>query len=454
MSTRKADDSMSKPKPVNQDEKKLDELAQSIWTPEELEEVRRKWDELDLAMEYSSAVDRKEAVRRFLDDQLDAATKGPFKGVSGDFPEEMSGDFVSSAIKEDMLKRILAEVTEQRALVDKLAAKETLEEKIRVVAEGVRQVAAERKAADMKAKTLSREQIEKLFRSSLEGTSSKSKVIGLRYFLDFAYEHEYSSPTQWDKALIASHLEWLASPERNNGKGYTKKTQADYFESVPVVFDVLKDYGVKWPMRKKALIEVQDVAITAPALEASEIKMLINAAKSRASRDDDAAFVALSTVLGLRPDEMSKICHPSPIDQKRDPDDIDYEGKRIFIRQAKGGRQRWQVLPDEIIPYLKRHDFNKKYSAQYITNKMWRRVEKKAGIEHKLHYGFHAVRRSVVTELIATLQLSVHENAEDITHAFLRWKATGRIAALYNKYKPEELDRLVYKYHPLLALWR
>lgn len=404
MSTRKADESMSNPQPVNQEEKELRELAESIWTPEELEEVRRKWDELDLAMEYSSAVDRKEAVRRFLDDQLDAATKGPFKGVPGDFPEGVSGDFL--ATKED---EILAELAEQRAIIDKLAAKDEPPE-------------------------LTREEIVTQFLENLHGSIDQVKASRLGYcnmWLDFAN----CPPSQWDKSLLNRYQDFLASPEQNKGKGYSKATQGKILEIAKQVF-IAAGPGVKWPLGKRHTIKVRKSDMKTPALKLADVNKMIIAAKDDKLTIPQAAFLALATVYGLRREEITRIREQ----------DIDYEMGRITIRTAKEGEEREHLLASEIVPYIERHNFDQARSPSVLT-KMYREMERKADVPHMERAGYHAIRRPLDTELLRRLKYV------DVKR-FLRWKLSGEMPLYYDKSDPVELDPEVFRHHPFLPMWR
>ena len=434
MSTRKGDEGMSNPKPENQE--RLDELAKSIWTPEELEEARRKWDELDLAMEFSSAVDRKEAVRRFLEDQLDAATKGPFKGVLGDFPEGMSGDLL--ATQEDKvlakLAEVLAETKGQRA------------EQKEQVKEGIREIqvelAAKRKAENekaQKAQLMTKDEILKKFEEDhrapdTSDASMDTLLSGARKWVDFVETEGKLSHDQWEsRALINRYLQHLKD------KKYKPKYILKLYGIAEMVF---KTVDRTWPMPKRAAPKVEWRDISKPTLEPEQVGAMIKVAKDKRLTNEESAYLALSTVYLMRANELALVAD----------EDIDYEKGVIYVKTVKGGERREQLLAREIVSYLKRHKFGKSYvkiygepSSKYRMRQIYHSIEHTAGLPFMKGFGWHAIRRAGENVLVPW--------NITVAHIFTRWSPQG----IPLQYVTERLkfDQEVFDGpHPFLWMWR
>ena len=413
--------SMSNHPQDEQKEQELRELAESIWTPKELEEVRRKWEELNFAMEFSSPADRKEALRRYLDDDLKSAMTKPFiTGVPGDFPDE-----VVAATKEDIDK-----------LIQMLPAK---------TAEGVRQVAAERKAVAKKAqsaKALTKEGILKKLKDehTAPGVSKHSivtQVSWVKKWFHFVEGEGKLSIEQWeDRGLINQYLRYLTD------QGYKPKTISNLYGAVQMLFKML---DLRWPMPKKAAPKVEWRDLSKPTLELEQVAKMIQVAKDKGSKltNEEVAYLALSTIYAMRAIELARVAD----------EDINYEEGIIYIKTAKGGEKRDQLLAPEIVPYLKRHKFGKSYVETYgegnsrlKMRQIYLSIEKKAGIGHVDGYGWHSIRRAVENVLVPW--------NKTVAHIFTRWSSTGDIALDYVterfKFDQEVFDGP----HPFLPMWR
>jgi hypothetical protein len=347
----------------------------------------------------------------------------------------------ASATKED----IDALKTAIRELEKRLP---TEEEDIERSAKGVRIVKAETqdesKAKSAKAlftKEGILEEVRKKLRRSPQLIADT--LYACNMWLDFA-PWPYD---QWTEEGFRDFEDFLASPDRNKGKGYTKETQVKMLHKTKYCFDICK---VDWP---KITTRAEESDVESLPFETREIKMMVDAAKADKLLPAQAAYLAISTVFGLRCEELTKICHPGPEGGRKDPNDIDYDGKRIFIRTVKGGDKRWQALPDEIVPYLKQYDFKRAYSPDRFAE-MCGLIETKAGVIHISRRAWHGIRRSVDTALMVSLKENNIENASDDVRMFMRWKLSADMEKRYDKEDKLKNDRLVFKYHPLLAMWR
>jgi len=272
---------------------------------------------------------------------------------------------------------------------------------------------------------VSREEILKRFEEDLWQSSDHTLASRLAYarkFLDFAGR----SPEEWDRSLVIRFMKKL------DKEGYSKGTQRLIYTITKRVFDAA---GVPWLMGKRGAPKVQPSDVLKPTLELEQVSIMVDAAKKGKLASDETAFLALSTTLGLRREELVRI----------GKEHIDYEAGRIYVLTCKGGIERHQLLAPEIIPYLKGHDFTKPYSLATMS-KIYRSIELKAGIEHQDTAGWHSFRRALDTVLVQWNYI--------YCKIFLRWKLTGDMALAYVTLDPLKVDEEVFKHHPFLPFWR
>lgn len=270
-----------------------------------------------------------------------------------------------------------------------------------------------------KAEILSRFE-EELWQSSEH--TKKSRMYYAEKFTKFAGDSD-----GWDKTTVIRFMKKLEK------EGYSKGSQRQVYQIVKRVFDAA---GITWPMGKRAAPKVQPSDIVKPSVSSSVVETMVTAAKEGKLLPDEAAFLALSTTYGLRREEMIRI----------GSEHIDYENERIYITTCKGGTERYQLIPQEIVPYLQAHDWDKLYSLTGLTI-MYGNIEKKCGIVHTDGSGWHAIRRSLDTNLIQWNYI--------YTKMFLRWRLSGDMAIAYVTLDPLKVDRTVFEQaHPFLKFWR
>jgi len=249
-----------------------------------------------------------------------------------------------------------------------------------------------------------------------------SRVFYARKWLDFASR----PPEKWDRALVIRFL------KRLEAEGYAKGTQRNIFQIVKRVFDVVQ---VTWPMGKRGAPKVQASDVIKSALELDEIRAMVEVAKAGHLQADHSCFLALSTTYGLRREELVRVRG----------EHIDYEMERIWVDTCKGGVQRYHLIPREIVPYLRSHDFSRAYSL-FDMSRLYGEIEKAAGLPHRDGAGFHAIRRPLDTILVQWDYIRCK--------IFLRWKLTGDMALAYVTLDPLKVDREVFEVHPFLPFWR
>lgn len=261
---------------------------------------------------------------------------------------------------------------------------------------------------------------EDLWQSSPHTVSSRHFYA--KMWLDFASQ----PPEKWDRSLVIRFL------KRLDDEGYAKGTQRNIFQIVKRVFDAAL---VPWPMGKRGAPRVQTSDVVKPALELDEIRTMVEVAKAGKLEADQACFLAKSTTYGLRREELVRVRG----------EHIDYEMERIWVDTCKGGVQRYHLIPGEIVPYLRSHDYSRAYSL-FDMSRIYREIEAKAGLPHRDGAGFHAIRRSLDTILVQWDYIRCK--------IFLRWKLTGDMALAYVTLDPLKVDREVFEVHPFLPFWR
>jgi integrase len=268
-------------------------------------------------------------------------------------------------------------------------------------------------------------------------TNSKNKNHYLKYARDFL---DHADDT--DKENVDKHIKRLTR------QGKAPSTINYAFRVIRRLFFVNK---LEWPYRRGEAppVPYQDK----PALAPSLIKVMIDAAKSGNLRPDQACFLAISTVYGVRREELCRIKAKH----------VNYMDNLIFIDTVKDGRPRWHLIPPEILPYLKAHDFKEEYAVATMSHIFWQ-VVNAAGLQQlkSQRLGWHNIRNCVVTML--------HRTGLDpfLVHSFMRWKGAEREFAMDVRYdatawvdlegqrviaREAESDKEVFKLHPLLKLW-
>jgi len=213
--------------------------------------------------------------------------------------------------------------------------------------------------------------------------------------------------------------------------------------------------GIEWPFSRGEAPQIGQRDENKPALDPELIKIMITAAKDGKLHEDEAAFLALSTVYGLRRQEMTNLR----------AGDVDLVNKTLFVATLKHGRERYHLIPPEIHPYLSAHDFNQIYSLTGMAQVFWRIVNNSGlGSLKTERLGFHAIRRSLLSGLI--------DNGLNpfATRAFMRWKGTAGELAMPARYysnvvvglegrkvvsaEAKEDKEIFEKYHPFLPFFR
>lgn len=188
-----------------------------------------------------------------------------------------------------------------------------------------------------------------------------------------------------------------------------------------------------WTFPRLAMPKVRDGDIRRPILSYEHVYLMIRRGKEVLSARE-LAYLALSTTYGLRREELSSL---GRIDG------------RVTVETVKGGPVTIHLVPDEIRPYLGGYE---RTGVRYMSF-VFKRIIEKLGISlDEGNYGWHAIRRSLATELL-------YRDVSLINVVrFMRWsdgsvKGEFGMLAIYGKRNQEEVDRSVFKVHPFLPIW-
>lgn len=262
-------------------------------------------------------------------------------------------------------------------------------------------------------------------------------------FLRWA-RHFLSHTAGLDKSSIVEYIVSLQD-------GYKPGTVNFAFRIIRRLFMVNR---LEWEYRQGEAPLIKQRDEYRPRLSKALIEVMIGKATAQELRVDQAAFLALSTVYGIRRIEIMSL----------QPEDINFRKGSIFVATAKSGRERYHMVPEEIIPYLRAHDFSQRYGASTM-NKHFQRILASSGGRHliKQKLGWHSIRRGLYEDLVL--------NGVDVMAAakFLRWKSrTGDTAMPARYYGNVEVglethdpvleeakkDSEVFEKHPYLPFWR
>jgi integrase len=317
------------------------------------------------------------------------------------------------------------------------------------------------------------EKILEVFAGDLSRSSEHTRGDRLFYcrkFLDFAGDRPLS---QWDKNLVEAFIEHLrvggyAPSTRRTLYGIVKRT----FDAAKAVHEqeklntirsidasspsagiemqkVLIEPGPNWNLGKRSAPKLE--GLVKPANTYEEIKAMVDMAKAGGLDAAQTAYLALSTVYGLRGRELCQVRK----------EHIDFAKRTIFVNTVKGGEKRDQFLCGELIPYIKACQFEKPLTPFGVYS-LYRLICAKCGIEPKYNSGFHSIRRYLDTALVNLF-------GELWAHIFLRW-ALGSSSLMTERYyseSPLEVDRAILTgelpdfmarvpprtQHPIVKLW-
>ena len=188
-----------------------------------------------------------------------------------------------------------------------------------------------------------------------------------------------------------------------------------------------------WSFPRLAMPKVRDGDVRRPMFSHEEVCLMIRRGKEVLSARE-LAYLALSSTYGLRREELTGLGR--------------MDGK-VTVETVKGGPVTIHLIPDEIRPYLTGYE----RTGLRCMSSVFQSMVEKLGISlGEGRYGWHAIRRSLATELL-------YRDVSLINIVrFMRWsdgsvKGQFGMLAIYGKRNQEEIDKSVFKVHPFLRMW-
>jgi integrase len=277
----------------------------------------------------------------------------------------------------------------------------------------------------------------KKYSDNLERSDNRNHYLRYaRHFLDNA--------EGLDRASIDKYIEKLQ-------KKYSPGTVNFAFRVIRRLFAVNE---LPWEYRQGEAPAIGQRDEYRPQLSPNVIELMIMAAKSGKLFPDEQCFVALSTVFGLRREELANLR----------PADLNLRSGAIYVATVKSGRQRYHLIPQEIEQYLAAHNFGDRYAVATLSQ-MFKRILAKsgAGALRDRRLGWHSIRRALLDSLV---DAGVNVLA---ARAFLRWKAAEGDMAMPSRYygnvvvdlattgpvlEEAKGDEEIFEKHPFLPFWR
>jgi len=216
--------------------------------------------------------------------------------------------------------------------------------------------------------------------------------------------------------------------------------------------------GWGWPFEKEDVPFPEEPAATV-ALEISVIEKLIAARKNYTERE--RFYLAVSTTFGNRREEMANIEKRNIADDNTI--EMPHPPMTLFIKTAKHGRPVKHLVPPELRRIFDAYRPRKHQPEAMST--MFKRICDKADIKREYGWGWHSIRRSLVTCLAGLLPKNNLDPA--LLADYMGWAKSSMTAlfggaSMVGFYRrpeildsdPYGMDKLIYEIHPFLHLWK
>jgi integrase len=175
--------------------------------------------------------------------------------------------------------------------------------------------------------------------------------------------------------------------------------------------------------------------VSGPTPEYDEIAALIAWAIENGD-PRQKAYLALSTVYAMRAIEISLV-------NKKD----DIVKSRLFVRTAKFGQPKWHQIPPEVLKAIKGYKYP--HLDEQAIWSAFQAMRKAAGLVKATALTPHGIRRWLNTYFTNREDLNPY-----VWYDFARWsRGRGDMMARYRHASSQEVDRIIFKLHPLLPLW-
>jgi integrase len=202
-----------------------------------------------------------------------------------------------------------------------------------------------------------------------------------------------------------------------------------------------------WPFIKEET-PVSKTKAFAPAHSIQDIEKLI-AARDKFTKGE-RFFLACSTTWGCRREELSRI-------GKRD-----YNNEIITLHIAKRNVDVEHLIPEVLKPIFEA--YHPAHLTPTALSYVYHRICEKAGVPHPTSWGWHSIRRMVMTALAEAL--AAHGLQESWAATYMAWapESVGRtfggspMAGVYEHGSeatkdPWRKERLIIDVHPFVRCW-
>jgi len=213
--------------------------------------------------------------------------------------------------------------------------------------------------------------------------------------------------------------------------------------------------GLEWEFTRGEAPVIKELDEYRPQLSPDIIEQMAYRAKTGKLYPEHQTFIALSTIYGLRREEMANIRAK----------DVNLRKSSIYISTLKSGRERYHLIPKEIKPIIAAHNFDQVFPLGSLSV-MFKRIIVHSGYRDlkKVRLGWHTVRRALVTGLV--------DNGCPLValKAFVRWRSGEGEMAMPSRYYGNVMitakdnepvlqtargdEEIFEKYHPFLQFWR
>lgn len=202
-----------------------------------------------------------------------------------------------------------------------------------------------------------------------------------------------------------------------------------------------------WPFEKDDTPYPEEEAESHPLLP-EQIEQLISSWKKLSTAE--RFYLAVATTWIVRREDLSRI-------KKRD-----FDTDTFIIHHSKHGRNVKHQIPGALKQIF--DDYRPKEHNNSALSLMFKRICKKAGLEHQKGWGWHGIRYTLTTIIAAALPKNNLDPALIADYSGWSRKSMGgffggvQMVGLYRRPEildtdPYGIDKVIYSIHPFLKLW-
>lgn len=284
------------------------------------------------------------------------------------------------------------------------------------------------------------------YRDSLPASSQRPLSTVVWNFLTWLKDRELSEKS------VLKYLQFLRDDQRH--------LYAD--GTVHKVFAILTRFakinGLAWQFKRDQRPAIRESEVRNYALPLEAVQLMVDICRGKAEARGKllptachTAMLCLATVWWMRSKEM-RIARA---------EDVDLDHRMLYVDTVKHGRQRYHTIPEHLVPYLERWDFDTPISQSQFAG-LFMDLREMIGL-NVYGVGWHAIRRSAVKEAdklgMTTAQKNVYgrwtvgASQQAIRYSMAKTIAfDGSVTAV--GLEDQETDQLVYTRHPFVSMWK